>query len=217
MLILPAKSRSSLHAALWHFGLPQAVSNAGLQRLFALREAPRVPGQVGVGSRLLFEGHFLELLSGPVADSACLPSSPISFTNVHVCVRRYHLATAQRKVCWSGIWTELVGLVPSGLSVRAYCNTDAQSDKQAAQKLSPACLKGKWHEYGAVICGYIASLLSSAWAGARGFSLRQALLNNLLAFYFIALNVMHAVKIHGLQEWDKRFLPLSTVRCCLHL
>ena len=101
--------------------------------------------------------------------------------------------------------------------MRAYVGTDVQSDRQAAQKLSPAYAQGKWHEAGSVICGYISALLSSAWTGARGFSFLESLSNSLCAYYFLAVNLMLSMRRYGPRVWKTHYFPESTLRCCMNL
>lgn len=132
--------------------------------------------------------------------------------------KRYtlHLTSSCKVITFGAVSVQLVSLLKSGLSVKAYVHANPMSDKQAAYRLNPGFFGGSWQDPGPVICAVVLCLLLSGWQACRGFSREEQFLNVMSAYYLVLLGFSTARTKHGSNS-SKHFWHITTVRNLLSL
>ena len=133
-------------------------------------------------------------------------------------MKRYgaHLVSGTRVVRFGGFLVQLTPLVTNGLSVRALAVENLQSDSDSSKRLNSGYLPDNWASYGCLIAQFVASLISSAWSGCSGFTMRESVSNALLGYYVLLCQCSQTHKQFA-KQWTKHFLPIQTIRTLLDL
>lgn len=127
-----------------------------------------------------------------------------------------HALSGNRKVWWGSIPVCYAAMLAGGLAFKSFVCSDPQSDKQCAQRLCMAFVKGDFDDWGVRVHAVVCGLVQSGWASASAFSLEEQQTNLFTGYYLLLLNVMHQQqKTPG--KWESKFLPAQTVKNMLSL
>ena len=148
----------------------------------------------------------------------------VSFHGAFHLQKRFSLQvlSGARKVRFAGFFVDLASQLQQNLPVRAFVAQNVQSDRDAAQRMSPPFLSRSWSGVGQHIHALIAALLASATTASLGFSKREHALNGLAAFYLLTLHVAYnesmgrgaTETLHPTTVRNACSLAASIVACC---
>ena len=121
-----------------------------------------------------------------------------------------------RKVMWGSIAVCYASMLKGGLSLKAFCCQDSQSDKQAAQRLNVCQAPRDFDDWGVRVHAFVIGLCQSGWASAAAFEQEDQQKNLLTCYYLVLLGAMFAQYKHA-RFWERHFLPGQTVKNLLAL
>lgn len=127
-----------------------------------------------------------------------------------------HMCSGTRDIRWGAYLITLAPMVKCGLPVRSLACEDSQSDLDYAKRMSAGYTEPTWCCLPCVIPQFCCALITSAWSGAKAFTLRESLANCLQGYYMLLLQTSQAKKKHG-KAWSKTWLPVQNLRSLLDL
>lgn len=126
-----------------------------------------------------------------------------------------HGLSGARKIWWGSVGVDYACSLLGGMSTKAFCCADPQSDRQAALRLNIGSFKKDWDDWGVRLHALVAGLFQSGWTSASVFTQEQQQHNLFSCYFLVLLNVMHQQSKGG--RWEDRFLPAQTVKNVLAL